>query len=81
VKIEHPGEFTEILPLLVSPNDKLILDENQILLKCEKGNLIIQLSGVTSIHSKDFETDLIKKKCRVIEVKTSKNLSYEILFE
>ena len=57
------------------------LGENQIQLKCEKVNLIIKLSGDTSIHSKEFETDLTEKKCRIIEVKTSKNLSYEIFFE
>lgn len=81
VSIEYSGEFTEILPLLISSKDVLIIDKNRIQLKCEKGNMIIQLSDNIAIQPKNFESDLTKKECKVIEVKASRKLNYEILFE
>lgn len=81
VSIEHSGEFTEILPLLVSSKDELIIDKNRIQLKCERVNMVIQLSDSIAVQSNNFESDLTKKECKVIEVKASRKLNYKILFE
>ncbi|MCK4894740.1 MAG: hypothetical protein KAT07_12265 [Calditrichia bacterium] len=76
IQIEHPGKFTELIPLLVGLNDSLTIGENQVKL----GNMIINISEASEINTTLFDADLNEKKCNVIEIRASGNLKYEIYF-
>lgn len=76
IQIEHPGKFTEIIPLLVGLNDSLIIYNNQVKL----GNMIIDISGTSGIKTTLFDTDLDEKKCKIIEIIASGNLKYGLYF-
>ncbi len=76
IKVEHPGKFSELIPLLVEIDERLTIDNNQVKL----GNMIIDISGASEIKTIFFETDLNEKKCKIIEISASGNLKYEIYF-
>jgi hypothetical protein len=80
VMVSHRGNFTEILPLLVSPEDELIVEKNQVKIKNNDGVVIIQISKNNQIQSFDFDTDLNQKKCRVVEISANNQLEYEFVF-
>jgi len=81
IDIKYPGGFIEILPLLIVPDDELIIQKNKIQLNSRNGNLVINVSENQGIHTKDFETELCDKNCKVIEIPANNRLSYEIEFE
>ncbi len=76
IKVEHPGKFSELIPLLVEIDESLTIDNNRVKL----GNMIIDISGASEIKTTFFETDLDEKKCMIIEISASDNLKYEIYF-
>ncbi len=76
VQVEHPGKFTELIPLLVDLNDSLTIGDNQVKL----GNMIINISEASGINTTLFDADLNEKNCKVIEISASGNLKYEIYF-
>jgi hypothetical protein len=76
IQVEHPGKFSELIPLLVEIDESLTIDNNQVKL----GNMIIDISGASEIKTTFFETDLHEKKCKIIEISASGNLKYEIYF-
>ena len=76
IQIEHPGKFTELLPLLVGSNDDLIIADKQVKL----GNMIIDISGAAEIKTTLFDIDLNEKRCKIIEISASGFLKYEIYF-
>jgi hypothetical protein len=80
VKVSHRGNFTEILPLLVSPEDELLVEKNLVKIKNSNGIVIIRFSKNNQMQSFDFDTDLNQKKCRVVEISASNQLEYEFVF-
>jgi len=76
IQVEHPGKFTELIPLLVGMDDSLTITDNQV----KFGNMIIDISGSSGIKTTLFDTDLNEKKCKVIEISSSRNLKYGIYF-
>ena len=76
IQIEHPGKFTELIPLLVGLNDDLSIADKQVNL----GNMIINISDASEINTTLFDADLNEKNCKVIEISASGNLKYEIYF-
>jgi len=81
IEVKYPGDFTEILPLLITPNDEIILHPNKIELNNKPGNLVISMSGNQGIQTKNFETELYDKNCKVIEISAHNRLTYEIIFK
>jgi len=80
VEIEHSGAFSEILPLLISEDDVISVTEGQIKIETQNGSFSIPTSEKDDIEIKDFETDLLDKKCKVINISAQNGLSYEIHF-
>ena len=76
IQIEHPGNFTELVPLLAGADDELAIADKQVKL----ANMIINISGASGIKTTLFDTDLNEKKCKVIEISASGFLKYEIYF-
>ncbi len=76
IRVEHPGEFSEILPLLARTDEPPAMSTRRILL----GNMAIDISGAEDIKTTWFDTDLNEKNCNVIEIRASGNLTYEIYF-
>jgi len=76
IQIEHPGNFTELVPLLTGTDDELAIADKQVKL----ANLIINITGASEIKTTLFDTDLNEKKCKVIEISASGFLKYEIYF-
>ena len=76
IQIEHPGKFTELIPLLEGSNNELIVDENQVKL----ANMIIDIISASGINAIPFDTDLNEKNCKVVEISASGYLRYEIYF-
>ena len=80
VKIQNTGNFTEVLPLLVSPYDKFTVLKNQVTVQNERGKCTILLKNANAAESVLFETDLYQKNCKVVNVSASDFLTYEIMF-
>lgn len=80
IKVQTSGKFTEILPLLVLPDDKISVQKNQISVQNEKGEFSVKLKNASSVESREYETDLYRRSCRVIHVTATNSLEYEITF-
>jgi hypothetical protein len=80
VKVSHRGNFTEILPLLITSESELLVDKNQVKIKNNDGEVIIQISKNSQVQTFDFDTDLTQKKCRVVEISAGNQLEYEFVF-
>jgi hypothetical protein len=80
VEVEHSGAFNEILPVLISEDDLISETEGQIRIETKNGSFSILSSEKGDITIKDFETDLLDKKCKMINISAQNRLSYEIHF-
>lgn len=80
VEIAHPGTFTEILPVLISEDDVISVNNGQIHLKTAEGSVLIVSSEKDGIKVKDFESDLGNRECKVIEISAKDRLIYEFVF-
>jgi len=80
VRIQHPGTFVEILPVLIFDDDVISVNGGQIKIEKQKGSFTILTSGKGGIAIKDYETDLRDKKCKVINILAKNSLSYEMIF-
>jgi hypothetical protein len=80
VDVIYPGGFTEILPLLMHPNDQLQTDQNRISLQTASGKMQVKLQNGQSIERKLFGEELGIKKCNVLAIKAKDHLSYTINF-
>ncbi len=80
VQIEHPGNFTEILPLLIGPDDSLNIGKKKITLTHGKTSLVIRLKGNNRIDSAPYQANTMKKQLNVIEISASEKLEYQLLF-
>jgi hypothetical protein len=80
VQVTYSGTFKEILPLIVSEDDSVLINDGQITIQTKNGAIKIFTSEKEGIVLKDFETDLEHKKCSVIEISTNDKLSYEFVF-
>ena len=78
VKIQHAGDFTETIPLLLVQNDDLSMDKNNI--KTASGSVRMVLDNAKRVTKKAFDEDLGPKSCTVVEVEANGNLSYSIIF-
>lgn len=81
IEVKHSGNFTEIIPLLVSENEKLTVSTNQILIETPNQKIQINIVGANDIKQVIEETDLSLKKCQVIELSATNNVRYEIVFD
>jgi hypothetical protein len=80
VKVTHRGSFIEILPLLITSESELLVEKDQVVIKNNEGKVVIRFSKNSQIQTYDFETDLIQKICRVVEISASNQLEYEFVF-
>ncbi|MGM0378071.1 MAG: hypothetical protein ACQEQ0_14990, partial [Bacteroidota bacterium] len=80
VEVEHGGNFTEILPLLISENDVLTANDNQITLQNEHVKLAINFTNSSNQKHSAYKSDLIEKKVQVFEISASDKLVYELVF-
>jgi hypothetical protein len=76
IQIEHPGKFTELVPLLAGSQDELTISHKWVKL----ANMNINISGASEISTTSFDSDLNEKQCKVIEISATGNLKYEISF-
>lgn len=81
VKIIHRRNFTEILPLLVSPEDEFQIEKNRVKIIGKNGKVQIQFSKNNQIKASEFDAGLQQKNCRVVEISASNQLEYEFIFE
>ena len=78
VHVRHPGEFTEILPLLCDEEDFLTVGERQAELKTACGTLKVLFSDkVTGQLEKPQQSDWLKS-VRVVQLHAQDELSYEL---
>jgi hypothetical protein len=80
VEVNFPGVFTEIVPLMVSANEQLIVEKNKARLSSDFKTLQLLMQNANSISKKKFDEDLGIKTCIVLEVKAKDHLSYTISF-
>lgn len=80
VQVEYSGNFTEILPLLISENDVLTANDNQITLQNEHVKLAINFTNSSNQKHSAYKSDLIEKKVQVFEISASDKLVYELVF-
>ena len=80
VEVRHSGAFTEILPLLIADDDLISIDGGNIHIKTPSGSILISASENDGIVTRDFETDLPDKNCKVIEILAKGSLTYEFVF-
>lgn len=81
VKVNHSRSFTEILPMLISDDDSISIGGGQIEIETSSGSLLINASENDGIVTKDFEADLLNKKCKVIEISAEGRLIYDFVFK
>lgn len=81
VHIRCSGEFTEVLPLLVSGQEELSISDQIIRIKNSQGEMKISVNHADAIFAEDFLTDLEGKRCRVITLEAGGALDYEIAFQ
>lgn len=80
VEVDHPGSFKEILPLLISEDDLISVNDGQVHIQTPNGSFEIHSSEKNTIEIKDHQEDLGKKRCKVIEIDASDRLTYEFVF-
>lgn len=80
VEVAHAGAFMEILPILISHDSLISVNNHEIQYHSPSGSIIIKTSGTDSIAAKDFESQLAHKKCKVIEISAREKLSYQFIF-
>ena len=80
VEVECKGEFQEVLPLLLGPEDELTLRKRSAILKNEKGTFRIVFKGAVAIAKSEVGTDLDGKRCVVVNASGSGSLSYVMSF-
>ena len=78
VHVQHPGEFTEILPLLCNEEDSVTVGERQAELKTSGGTLKILFSDkVTAQLEKTQQHDWLKS-VRVLQLHAQDELTYQL---
>ena len=80
VDVTCPGAFTEILPLLVSSDEQLKIDNDIIQIHKISGNMQLKLQNANGIDKKPFDDNLGTKTCEVLEVNATDHLRYTISF-
>ena len=78
VNIIHPGQMTEVIPLLVDPRTDLSIHDHRILLQNEKGNVVITVDAQATISLHPHIVDTGGKPCRVIELRSKNEIKYSI---
>jgi hypothetical protein len=81
VSVNHPGKFSEIIPLLVGKNDHVAIGQSSITLNGEKGQFVVHILHAKLIKKTLFQSDLKYKQCFVFEVEASEKLDYEMKFQ
>ena len=76
IRVEHRGAFSEVLPLLAEEDEPPAIEENRIKL----GKMTIDITGASGFKTTLFETDLVEKRCHVVEINAAGSLKYEIYF-
>jgi hypothetical protein len=78
--VNHPGSFTEILPLLLSEEDEISVNRGQIKLQTKQGMIVIHTSVKDAISVTEYKDDLNGKRCQVIHIAANNSISYEFEF-
>jgi len=81
VEVIHPGDFDELVPLLISEGDSYTKNDGRIKILTSKGSFAINTSGDNDIEIKNFEADLREKDCKVITISGRNKLTYEFILE
>ena len=81
VHVIHPNKFAEYIPLLLSQEDKLTMEDQQISISNPNGEFTISFNGSINIIEEDVASDLETKQCKVIWVSAENALHYEMEFK
>lgn len=80
VRIDHPGSFTETLPVLKAPCDSLMWDEHKVLLQHGCGTMVMKFTNASEIRASFIEAELNDKECHAVEISADNHLAYDIYF-
>ncbi len=79
VEVNHSGPFNEILPLLISDDDQITVNDCKIMVQTQNGSFVIHSSEKENVEIKNYEADLQLKKCKVITISAIGRLMYEFV--
>jgi len=79
IEVNHSGPFNEILPLLISDDDQITVNDGRIMVQTQNGSFVIHSSEKENVEIKDYEADLRLKKCKVITISAIGRLMYEFV--
>ena len=80
IKIQHADEFVEMIPLVIENENDLERSENKISFKKGDQSVSIDIDPDAEISVEDKEYEVEGYQLKVINVKSSNNLSYTIKF-
>ena len=78
VHVRHPGEFTEILPLLCDEEDFLTVGERQAELKAPCGTLKVLFSDKVTAQLEETRHNDRLKSVRVMQLRAEDELTYQL---
>jgi hypothetical protein len=81
VEIEHAGEFTEIIPLLIQNGAMMEVNNKSILLKTQRGMMTLRATAPINIAVRSIPNNIKgSKECRIAEIYGRGKLTYSIHF-
>lgn len=80
VEVNCPGAFTEIIPLMVSANEHLKVDQSKVQLSSDTKTMQLKMQNAISISKKKFDENLGIKSCTVLQVNAKDHLTYTFDF-
>lgn len=81
VEVEHPGSFTECLPLLKGPADQIDLTDNRLLVRRGQSELTVTIDGAKAKPTLTAtETQVGIKHVETVSVSAADRLTYTLSF-
>jgi hypothetical protein len=82
IDIQHKGDFTEVIPLLIENGNEVTVNDEAITLQTQNGKMIIEISArADAILLSEQADSKGGKQCRVVEITSKGALTYSIRFE
>jgi hypothetical protein len=81
VNIEHPGEFEELLPLLVPPDGTLAVGPRAVTLLTPRGRVLVRFTTDVAAALEPQPSSVADKKLVVVRLRGLKQLDYSIVVE
>jgi hypothetical protein len=80
VTVLHPGDFVEVIPLLIGEEAVLQISGNRIILEQAGSGMTISVSSSSIMQLPEEFSTRGGKSCRVLEIKARGKLEYEFAF-